>query len=91
MAPLLWVKVFGEHTRERIGEQEMTDVEYTTNRLWPRTPLKTVTAPWWKTFLAKRFGKRRIHYDNRWVLEAYEWRGVLYVTDHRPRVEIVKL
>lgn len=44
-----------------------------------RNPITVTSVPWWKMYLARIFGKKRLNYDTGWKTTLYEWRGVKYI------------
>lgn len=47
----------------------------------PVAALNTLTAPWWKLWLARHFGDPFIGFDSGCRVLGYYWRGKYYVTD----------
>lgn len=44
----------------------------------------TLTAPQWKLWLARLFGKRVVGMDGKDTVICYHWRGRVYLSDYRP-------
>ena len=51
---------------------------------WMGAAIRTLDAPRWRVWLAKRLGRRFTGEDMGHTLVGYEWRGKFYFTDYIP-------